>query len=476
MRVLYVTPEIAPWMKSGGLGDVSHSLPLALRRLGVDVRLLLPAYPPIKHAFPEARPALALPYGAFASATLLEATSPEGLPLLLLDCPACYAREGSAYQDDKGRDWPDNHLRFGLLCRVAAHLGSQDSPLAWRPQIIHCHDWPSGLVPAYLRYGGSSAAATVFTVHNMAFQGNFPPATLRELGLPATAFTLEGVEFYGQVSFLKAALQLADRITTVSPTYAAEIQTREFGCGMDGLLRYRRERLTGILNGIDVDLWNPATDPLIARNYDYHTIESKAENKRQLQARMGLRQDDSLPLLGCVARITHQKGLDLLLEIGEALAAMPVQLALLGKGDAALEAGLTAMCRAHPQSFGLVLGYDEALAHLIEAGADAFLMPSRFEPCGLNQMYSQRYGTPPIVRTTGGLADTVTDYGTGSDDATGFVFREASGAALLQAIRRACAAWRQSTVWRRLQANGMHQDFSWNHAASLYQSVYASAL
>jgi starch synthase len=477
LRVLFVTPELAPWVKSGGLGDVAYALPHALRRIGIDVRVLVPAYPALVHAFPDARPAADLELGAaLGSATVLQTVTADGLPLLLLRSPRYYQRDGSAYQDEGGTDWGDNHLRFGALSRAAALLAGGASSYPWRPRVVHCNDWPCGLAPAYLRYSGQAPAASVMTVHNLAFQGNFPPATLGELGLPPQAFALDGVEFYGQVSFLKAGLQLADYITTVSPTYAEEIQSAAYGCGMDGLLRYRRDRLTGILNGIDTERWNPATDPFLARRYDAASLEHKADNKRALQARMGLAPDASVPLLGCVARITHQKGLDLLPEIAAELAALPVQLALLGRGEPALEARLQQMARDHPQRFAVVLGYDESLAHLIEGGADAFLMPSRFEPCGLNQMYSLRYGTPPVARATGGLADTVVDcnpltLAVGS--ANGFIFREPASAALLAAVRRAADAWRQPALWRRLQENGMARDFGWTDAARRYGVLYA---
>ncbi|MFZ5508613.1 MAG: glycogen synthase GlgA [Pseudomonadota bacterium] len=504
LRVLFVTPELAPWVKSGGLGDVAHALPHALRRIGIDVRVLTPAYPALLRAFPDARPAADLELGAaLGSATVLETVTADGLPLLLLHSPRFYQRGGNAYQDERGTDWGDNHLRFGALSRAAALLAAapgrdpETSPQGsttlpslawgggaggegrpWRPRVVHCNDWPCGLAPAYLRYAGQAPAASVMTVHNLAFQGNFPPATLGGLGLPSQAFAIDGVEFYGQVSFLKAGLQLADRITTVSPTYAEEIQSAEHGCGLDGLLRYRRDRLTGILNGIDTERWNPATDPFLARRYDAASLEHKADNKRALQLRMGLPPDGSLPLLGCVARITHQKGLDLLPEIAAELAALPVQLALLGQGEPALEARLLQMAHDYPQRFAVMLGYDEPLAHLIEGGADAFLMPSRFEPCGLNQMYSLRYGTPPVVRATGGLADTVADCNPltlAAGSANGFTFREPTSAALLAAVRRAVDAWHQPALWRRLQENGMARDFGWTDAARRYRAVYVQA-
>lgn len=477
LRVLFVAPELAPWMKSGGLGDVAHALPLALRQIGVDVRVLAPAYSPLKQAHPDARPVAAFPSlgGSFPPARLFEAETADGLPLLLIDCPAAYERAGSAYQDASGHDWHDNHLRFGLLSRITALLGRNDSPYSWLPRVVHCNDWPCGLAPAYLHYDGHPHVPTVMTVHNLAFQGNFAAAAVAELALPAHAFAVDGVEFYGQLSFLKSGLHFADRLTTVSPRYAEEIQTPEYGCGLDGLLRSRRERLTGILNGIDTQRWNPAADPLIARPYDRTKLEAKADNKRQLQAQLGLPIDTAVPLLGCVARVTYQKGLDLLPQIGDELAALPAQLALLGQGEKPLEEALRALARRFPANFAVVIGYDEALAHLIEAGADMFLMPSRFEPCGLNQMYSLRYGTPPVARATGGLADTVVDCNpatVAANSANGFLFGEPSAGALLAAVRRAIEAWKDPALWRRLKDNGMSRDFGWAEAARRYRSIY----
>ncbi|MBU1236840.1 MAG: glycogen synthase GlgA [Gammaproteobacteria bacterium] len=470
MKVLFATPEIAPWVKTGGLGDVAGALPPALRQAGVDLRVLVPYYPALRIAFPEDKAlevvALGDFGGTFADATLRIARTSNGIPLMLLDCPEYYDRDGNPYLGPDGADWPDNHLRFGLLSRVAAWLGSSANHLPWRPDIVHCHDWQTGLAPAYLKLLPDARARSLITVHNLAFQGLFGPHTLPELALPAHAWGVDGVEFYGHLSFLKAGLIYADAITTVSPTYAVEIQTDEEGMGMAGLLRHRAEELSGIINGIDTEVWNPARDAHIPFAYDIDSIAAKKQNKAALQREVGLAVRDDLPLLGVVSRLTHQKGLDLIAAIERQLAALPAQLVVLGNGDKALEAEFRLLAERHPGQFAVRIGFNESLAHRIEAGADIFLMPSRFEPCGLNQMYSLRYGTPPVVRATGGLADTVVD------GVNGFVFREASAEALLAAIRRAAASWRDRKAWQAMQITGMRSDVGWAKPAAQYAALY----
>ena len=479
MKVLFATSEIAPWVKTGGLGDVAGALPEALRQLGADVRALVPGYSALLDAFPgRTRIAeIVHPAGALPPSVLFEAHTAAGLPLLVVDCPALYLRPGGPYQTPEGFDWPDNYLRFGLLSKIAALLASGASPLAWRPDILHCNDWQTGLAPAYLRYRLTAPAATVMTIHNLLFQGLFPATTLGPLDLPVHALAIDGVEFHGGLSFGKAGLQLADRLTTVSPTYAREIQTPEFGYGLDGLLRYRTGELVGILNGID-NGWDPATDVHLTTSYDVARIEAKDLNKQALQRQLGLDPDAGAPLLAVVSRLTYQKGLDMLLAIGDELAARGAQLALLGSGEHPMQETFAALARRHAGRFATVIGYSEGLAHRIEAGADIFLMPSRFEPCGLNQIYSLRYGTPPVVRATGGLADTVVDTthaAVVAGTANGFVFHDAQPAAFLSAIDRAIAAWHDRPLWRRLQSAGMHLDFSWAHAAEKYMEVYQAA-
>ena len=477
LRVLFATPECAPLVKTGGLGDVSAALPVAVRALGTDIRILLPGYRQVLAQLPDCRELARLaPMADFPRARLLQGQLASGVALFVLDCPQLYDRDGGPYQTEAGSDWTDNALRFGLLSRVAALLGSAASPIDWQAQVIHCNEWQTGLAPAYLRYAAGARAATLLTVHNLAFQGIFEPALVAALGLPADCFSPDGVEYYGKLSFLKAGLQLADAISTVSPGYAREIQSAALGFGLHGLLAARSDSLYGILNGIDTDLWNPATDPLIACRYDADTLASKPVNKQALQLRLGLAPASDVPLFAVVSRFTEQKGLDWLLEIAPQLLALPAQLALLGGGDAQLERGFLALAQSHPREVSATIGFDETLAHLIEAGADAFLMPSRFEPCGMNQMYSQRYGTPPIVRATGGLADTVIDCtpATLADgSASGFVFQEPSAGALLAAVERAARTWRDSATWRALQRNGMARDFGWNASARRYAGIYA---
>ncbi|MBI5909305.1 MAG: glycogen synthase GlgA [Betaproteobacteria bacterium] len=465
-------------VKTGGLGDVSAALPAALATLGIDARILLPGYRQVLALLPDYREVARIaPMADFPASRLLRGRMASGVPLYALDCPELYQRPGGPYQDEAGSDWSDNALRFGLLSRVAALLGSAGGPLDWQAQVVHCNDWQTGLAPAYLRYAAGARAATLQTIHNLAFQGIFEPELVAALGLPPASFSPNGVEYYGKLSFLKAGLQFADAITTVSPGYALEIQSEALGFGLQGLLAARKDSLYGILNGIDTGLWNPATDSLIACRYAADTLASKPINKRALQRRLGLAPSPAVPLFAVVSRLTAQKGLDWLLEIAPQLLALPAQLALLGGGgDAHLERGFLALAQGHAEQVSTTIGFDEGLAHLIEAGADAFLMPSRFEPCGMNQMYSQRYGTPPIVRATGGLADTVVDCTAATladGSASGFVFQQPTAAALLVAVERAERAWRDGTTWPALQRNGMARDFGWEASARRYAAIYA---
>ena len=475
MKVLFATPEIAPWVKTGGLGDVAGALPPALRQAGIDVRVLVPYYPALRLAFPpDMAPEVVELDGLgadFADSALRIAKAPDGTPLMLLDCPAYFDRAGNPYLGPEGHDWLDNHLRFGLLSRIAAWLGSESSTLDWQPDIVHCNDWQTGLAAAYLHYLPGRQAKCLFTLHNLAFQGLFDHASLFELGLPDTAWSIDGIEYYGYLSFLKAGLQHADAITTVSPSYAREIQTEEEGMGMAGLLRLRAGHLSGILNGIDTRVWNPATDRHLASNYSVRRLEHKAANKSALQAELGLEQRADLPLLAVVSRLTEQKGLDLLLEAMPHVLKLPAQLVVLGTGTPELEHAWAALAHKHRNQCAVTIGFDEALAHRIEAGADIFLMPSRFEPCGLNQMYSLRYGTPPVVRATGGLADTVIDAAD-EKHGNGFVFGPATAEALLQALQRAAKTWQDPVRWRRLQRHGMARHSSWAEAAQHYVELY----
>jgi len=395
--------------------------------------------------------------------------------MLLLDCPALFDRDGGIYQDSNGVAWPDNEIRFGLLCRVAADICRGQPSLGWRPHIAHCNDWQSGLVPAYLRFGPDTGVRTVFTLHNLAYQGLFPGNTVARLGLPEESFAVQGLEFYEQLSFLKAGLFYADAITTVSSTYASEIQREPLGMGLQGLLHERQAVLSGILNGIDTETWNPALDARIAQRYDASRLGLKNGNKRALQRRFGLPEKDNVPLFATVCRLVHQKGIDLILEIAGDLVSLPGQLVVCGTGDRAAQEALQALSQKYPTEVGIFIGYDEDLAHLIVAGADVFLMPSRFEPCGMNQMYSQRYGTVPIVHATGGLADSVVDATAESlraGTAAGFAFSPCTSDALRVAVGRAASSFREPATWRALQSAGMQRDFGWSASAARYADLY----
>jgi starch synthase len=479
LKVLFATSEVAPLIKTGGLADVSSALPAALRAIGVDVRVLVPGYNQVMSKLTKYQVEVTfddLP--GFPSARLLSSSMGNNIPLLVLDCPALYQREGGPYQNILGHDWPDNALRFGLLSKVAAILGCTDTPLAWQPDLVHCNDWQTGLAPAYLHFE-RGAVPSIIAIHNLAFQGNFPPSTVQQLHLPASSYNIDGLEFYGNMSFLKAGLYYADHITTVSPNYAKEIQQEELGFGMQGLLTTRRDSLTGILNGIDTDEWDPESDSHLIKNYSIANMGGKAANKADLQKRVGLNIDPDVPLLGVVSRFTHQKGLDLLLDIAPILTEFPVQLVMLGNGDVQLQKTARELWRQYPGKIGVVIGFNEELSHQIEAGADMFIMPSRFEPCGLNQLYSQRYGTPPIVHATGGLVDSVVDCTAESlkdGTATGFTFDEMTDEGLYTAIRRAVNLYHFKSKWEALCKNCMSKSFSWQNSAEAYREVYLKVL
>jgi starch synthase len=476
VRVLFTASECGPFVKTGGLADVVGSLPPALRALGHDVRLLVPGYPAMLAGAGATREVGTIgPFAALPGARLVAGTTPSGVPLLAVVNDELYDRPGGPYQGPDGRDYPDNARRFGLLSHVAAALASPGSPLRWAPQVLHAHDWQAALAPAYLALWGGARVASVLTIHNLAFQGTFDASFVAPLGIPPAAFAIRGVEFYGQLSFLKAGLFYADAITTVSPTYAREIQQAPLGMGLEGLLAERAADLTGILNGIDADAWDPASDVHLAARYRATTLWRKGANKAALQQEFGVEVRDDVPLFAIVSRLTHQKGIDLVLAIADELAAIPAQLVVLGAGERAIEQAVADLPRRYPGRFGARIGFDEGLAHRIEAGADMFLMPSRFEPCGMNQMYSQRYGTPPIVHATGGLADSVvncTPDSLAEGAASGFVFGEPSPDALWAAVARSIALWHRPRLWRKLQKSAMARDFSWAAAAARYGALY----
>lgn len=479
MKILFVTPECAPFVKTGGLGDVAAALPRALRALGHDVITLIPAYGgmPIDGAVQRV---IQVPQTArWPDAQLLQVEHADGGRFLLLSCPWAFASVRSPYGPTGADAAPHAALPFGLLSHVAATLAIDRSPLDWRADIVHANDWPCGLAPLYLhharRAGHAPTARSVMTIHNLAFQGVFPMSAADLLDVPEAYRGMGGAEFWGQLSMLKAGLQLADALTTVSPTYAQEIQQPALGFGLDGVLRSRAEHLHGLLNGIDTSVWNPRSDPLIATNYSADDIAAKARNRSALRQRVGLAETDR-PLLGLVGRLTQQKGVDLVVAGAPRLLAQGAQLVVLGKGDPELEASLLQLAQAYPQQVHVTLGFDEALAHQIEAGADCFLMPSRFEPCGLNQMYSQAYGTPPVVTATGGLADTVTDVAASPTTGTGFVMPQATQAAFDAALNAVMELWGQPQAWQALQRRGMQQDFGWDHAAQQYVALYEALL
>jgi len=479
LRILHVAAELFPWVRTGGLGDVIAALPPALIDIGIDARLVLPGFAGFVDAFELGQSIrLRTPF-AVERVRIARALVPgSGVEAYIVDDPALYDRPGNPYAAPDGRDWPDNHRRFALLGWVAAAL-AQGADASWRPDILHCHDWHAGLAPAYLR-AAAVAVPSVFTVHNLAYQGFFLAELFPDLALPAGFFAIDGVEFYGGLSFLKAGLFYADRLTTVSPTYAREIQTPAFGWGLDGLLRARADVLTGILNGVDPTVWSPDNDRLLPRRYnvDDATV-GKPAAKTALERRFGLAEPAGGPLFGAVTRLTPQKGFDLLLAALPGLVALGGRLVLLGSGDADLEAGFAAAAQTYPGRVGVALGFDEALSHLILAGSDAIVTPSRFEPCGLTQLYALRYGALPVVRRTGGLADTVVDANAATlaaGTATGFAFEAETPEALLAAIQRAVALYRDRAAWQRMMRQAMTRDFSWAAAAREYEALYGELL
>ncbi|MCP5279804.1 MAG: glycogen synthase GlgA [Thiobacillus sp.] len=471
MKSLFCTSEAIPLIKTGGLADVSGALPIALREIGVDCRMLLPGYPRVLEMAGDIQPLCNFPgLPGHPAARLLEGRMPgSSTPMYVLDVPAAFDRIGGPYQDEHGLDHIDNAWRFALLSKAAAILSTPHSPLDWHPDVLHCNDWQTGLAPAYLHFMGASMPS-LMTVHNLAYQGIYAPDVLPQLDLPPHSFSIEGVEYYGNVSLLKAGLYYAWQISTVSPTYAREIQQAPLGMGLQGLLARRAGQLTGILNGIDTADWNPSADLHLPCAYTHRATGDKRNCKKALQERMGLEPRAEAPLFGLIARMTHQKGLDLVLAVADGIIHRGGQLVMLGTGDKAIEQAVRETCQKHPGQAACYIGYDEALSHQIEAGADVFLMPSRFEPCGLNQMYSLRYGTVPIVHATGGLADTV------EDGLTGFVFDEPTPHALWLAVEQALELYPIKPAWKRMMQNGMKQDFSWEHSAKAYAALYQRML
>ena len=477
MNVLHLGAEAHPLLKTGGLADVLGALPQALQAQGgLDVRLLLPGWPAVLHGVVDLRPvALLGPCFGAARVELLLAQMPgSGLPVYVIQAPMLYGKAGNPYHDPAGESWPYNLQRFGLLGWVAAQLAAGGLDPAWQPALVHAHDWHAGMACAYLK-AHTAPTAAVFTVHNLAYQGLFPHADGALLGLSSRYMSSAGLEYHGQISFMKAGLKFADRLTTVSPTYAREITTPAFGCGLDGVLRSRADALTGILNGIDEQQWNPVTDQALAHRYGPHDLKGKALCKRALQKEAGLPVDEKAPLVLALSRLTEQKGLDLLLAALPTLLRDGAQLVVQGTGDPALEAAFLSAARSHPGQVSVFIGYDEDRAHRLMAGADLIVVPSRFEPCGLTQLYGLRYGTLPVVCATGGLADTVVPHhgqDTAQSAANGFTFEGPTLVSLTEGLERALAGWRNPKLRVRLQLTGMAQDFSWARPAQKYRAIY----
>ncbi len=473
-RVLLVSSEIHPLAKTGGLADVCGALPRALARHGADVRFLMPAYASALERLRAPRTVAHL--GAMLGVPelrLIEGTMPDsGLPAWLLDCPALYRRAGTPYQDADGADWPDNWLRFGLLAHAAARIALGDARLDWRPDAVHCHDWQTGLAPYLIGRAALPRPHTLFTVHNAAFQGNFPAEHAQQLGLPGAALAPEAMEFWGRLSFLKAGVRYADRVNTVSPTYARELRTPEYGCGMEGLFEQRAGDLVGILNGIDTELWDPGRTDGIAAHYSADAPQGKAACKAALQAELGLATDPQAPLVAFASRITWQKMADVTLErLPALLAAHPrLQFALLGTGERALERGFQDLAPHFRGRVSVRIAYAEDDERRLQAGADVLLHGSRYEPCGLAHKIAMRYGALPVVRRTGGLADTV------SEGVNGFMFEAISGADLQAAVGRCLEAYaRQPEAWRAMRERAMRGDYGWERPALEYLRLYAAS-
>ena len=473
MKVLAVASEFYPLIKTGGLADVVGALPGALAAHGVAVTTLIPGYPAVMHRIGKGKAVKRYADLFGAPARLLRAHY-EGLDLLVLDAPALFERDGGAYLDPSGHDWPDNWRRFAALSAVGADIAG-GGLRGFAPDLVHVHDWQAAMALAYMKHSGAPAEPGVITIHDLAFQGRFDASVFGALGLPPSAYALDGVEYYGGVGFLKAGLQYADAITTVSPSYAAEIMTPELGMGLDGLISNRAGVLHGIVNGIDTDEWNPASDPLIPATYGPRRLSARQRNRRAIEKRFGLKRDDAM-LFCVISRLAWQKGIDLLADQIDALVAMGAKLAVLGSGDAALEGALLGAASRHRGRVGVMLGYDEPVAHLLQAGSDAILVPSRTEPCGLTQLYGLRYGCVPVVTRTGGLADTVIDANDAAlaqGVATGVQFWPLTPETLHRAIARAVALHARPDVWAAIQRRGMAADNGWGRSAGRYAALYA---
>ena len=474
-KILFATSEVYPLIKTGGLADVSASLPRALLKLGHDVKILLPAYASVLEKAAATGIKQVAQFDVDGKTIVIKQTRLPGtrVTVWLVDIPEFSGREGNPYCGPDGSDWFDNHKRFYWFSKAAELIALNQANIGWQPDIVHCNDWQTGLIPALLSLHPHHLA-TVFTIHNLAYRGLFSYEAFTELNLPDVFWHHERVEFYGQMSFIKGGLAFADYVTTVSPSYAREIQQPDFGYGLDGLLRYRNDALAGILNGIDCDEWNPGTDPHLIANYNRRTLGNKLKNKLALQQALGIEVNPTVPLLGFIGRLVEQKGIDLILANIDQLLTLDCQLVILGSGMPHYEEAFKKIAEKYPHKMALTIGYSEVLAHQIEAGSDIFLMPSIFEPCGLNQMYSLRYGTLPIVNAVGGLRDTVFESPIDGAEITGngFVFMETLPESLFAAIERALIAYRTPEHWKKLQLNAMGTDFSWDVSAKEYLEIY----
>ncbi len=481
MKVLHAAAEVFPLVKTGGLADVTAALLPALNERGIDARLILPGVPAVRDGVRQQKKVVELgPAFGAGQVTIRQGRMPEtGVQAYVVDAPWLFARDGDPYTGPDGKPWPDNTRRFALLGWAAAHLAFGEFDPFWTPDILHAHDWHAALSLAYLAGHPAHRVRTAFTVHNLAYQGDFALDEHRELMLPASLTDFRGVEFHGRGNFMKAGLVFADRITTVSPRYAEEICTPAFGCGLDGVIAGRRDRLSGILNGVDYRIWDPSADRYSDKLYSARSLGGKATCKAAVQRAFGLEVAPRAPLAVVVSRLTDQKGMDLVLGALPALVAEGAQLALVGSGDAALERAFGDAARAHGGRVAVRIGYDEAIAHRLIAAGDMILVPSRFEPCGLTQLYGLRYGTLPVVRRVGGLADTVTDTHRESiqaDAATGFAFEDASVEAFAATLRRAIAAYRDPVLWESVMQRAMARDYSWTAASRQYLSLYRKLL
>ncbi|MBN1997539.1 glycogen synthase GlgA [candidate division KSB1 bacterium] len=484
LRILFLSSEVAPFAKTGGLGDVSSALPKALYEMGHDIRVMMPKYGTIserKYVLREVIRLKKIPVkmgGAEHATCAKSAFIPDSkVQVYFLDYKPFFERPGLYIDPKTGQDFPDNAERFLLFCRAVFETVRL---LHWEPQVIHCNDWQTALIPWLLKYelktdGFFQKTTTLLSIHNMAYQGAFEQASVSNLGLPVDIFNKNNdMEAYGKTNFLKAGILNADMLTTVSPRYAQEIQNDpKMGAGLENVLKKRSKDLYGILNGVDYSIWDPGVDDLIENKYDVSDVTGKKENKKTLSEKCGFTFDESIPIVGIVSRLVEQKGFDLVISALPQMISMGMQIVILGMGDEKYHEGFTKLAKKYPKNLAVFLKFDETLAHLIEAGSDMFLMPSLFEPCGLNQMYSLRYGTVPIVRNVGGLADTIIDYDTDTGKGNGFVFTDSDDRTLLETFKRAMEVYRDQGSWLKLLKRGMKADFSWKSTAEKFVKLYS---